>query len=172
MDALARIETEMAVLARRVESASRRSTTFREMDRASYLIARTLDVTGPSSVNELARVLGLDGSTVTRQVATMEARSQVSRRPHPDDGRVWVISLTAAGRRAMAKIGSIRRERFAESLSAWSESDVDTFSTLLQRFNADLAGADAGLEAINQKAMPTTRRGDHRQSIVSPRRTT
>src|SRR3954451_11163447 len=113
-EGLSRLETEMAVLSRRIEHTARSSTTFRDMDRAAYLIARTLDDRGPASVNEIARALSLDGSTVTRQLATMESRRQVTRKADPADGRSWVISLTAAGRKAMSSISALRRQRFAE----------------------------------------------------------
>ncbi|MCU1368417.1 MAG: MarR family transcriptional regulator, partial [Ilumatobacteraceae bacterium] len=138
-EALARLETEMVVLARRIENAARRSVTFRQMDRAAYLLARTLDRDGPASVNELARALGLDGSTVTRQVAAMEVRGQATRKAHPDDGRAWVISLTQAGRDEMDAISAVRRQRFGEYTADWAPADLEQFSRLLQRFNTSLA---------------------------------
>ena len=136
---LDRLETQMAVLARRIEHKARTTTTFREMDRAAYLIARTLDAGGPASLNEIARTLSLDGSTVTRQVAGMEARGQATRKIHPVDGRAWVISLTPAGRKTMEKITATRRERFSEWVADWAPADVDRFGELLQRFNEALA---------------------------------
>lgn len=138
---LDRLVAEMAVLARRIEHTARTSSTFREMDRAAYLIARTLDEGGPASLNEIARALSLDGSTVTRQVAGMEARGQVIRKIHPVDGRAWVISLTPAGRKAMEKITATRRQRFSEWTADWPAADVDKFGELLQRFNESLARA-------------------------------
>src|SRR5258708_1883308 len=87
-DALDLVETEMAVLARTLERLNRRSEIYRDLDRASYLIARTLETTGPVSINTLASVLGLDATTVTRQVATMEIAQLLRRRVDPDDGRV------------------------------------------------------------------------------------
>ena len=79
-DGLDLIETEMAVLARALEGMHRRSEIYRDLDRASYLLARTLDNTGPVSIKGLASVLGLDATTVTRQVATMEGSKCVVRR--------------------------------------------------------------------------------------------
>ncbi|MCU1397971.1 MAG: MarR family transcriptional regulator [Acidimicrobiales bacterium] len=172
----------MVVLARRIENAARRSVTFRQMDRAAYLIARTLDQGGPASVNELARVLGLDGSTVTRQVAAMEARQQAARKAHPDDGRAWLISLTPAGRDEMNAISAIRRQRFAEYTADWAPDDLDQFSRMLQRFNASLATAvsstagstdtEPGGHADGSSPPSSARRRvDHRQSVLPPRRT-
>jgi DNA-binding MarR family transcriptional regulator len=138
-ESLARLESEMLVLARRIESSARQSTMYVRMDRAAYVIARALDVSGPSSVNELARTLSLDGSTITRQVAAMEARRHAIRRADPDDGRAWVISLTASGRDEMRAISEARRQRFADSVADWRPVDVERFGLLLQRFNAAMA---------------------------------
>jgi DNA-binding MarR family transcriptional regulator len=170
-EGLDRLETQMAVLARRIEHTARQSTIFRQMDRAAYLIARTLDDGGPASVNEIAHVLSLDGSTVTRQVASMEARGQATRKVHPDDGRAWVISLTPSGRKKMETISAQRRVRFAHWLADWTQADLDAFGTLLQRFNDSLAKA-APLEPQPppEADRAANRRGDHRQSVLAPRR--
>src|ERR1700736_1455148 len=78
-DAIEVVETEMALLQRALERLARRSDIHRDLDRASYLLARTLEATGPISLNDLAGRLGLDATTVTRQVSTMEARGLVDR---------------------------------------------------------------------------------------------
>jgi DNA-binding MarR family transcriptional regulator len=179
-EALGRLESQMAVLGRRIENAQRHSTSYQKMDRAAYLIARTLEEMGTASVNELARTLALDGSTVTRQVAAMEARSSVQRKPHPDDGRAWVISLTTAGRREMNAISGARRKRFAVILAAWEPADIENLVTILTRFNESLGVAamttdDAtetdSLSSDSAAAQPRGRRSDHRQSVLPPRRT-
>ena len=168
-EGLDRLETEMAVLGRRIESTARESTIFRQMDRAAYLIARTLDDGGPASVNEIARVLSLDGSTVTRQVASMEARGQATRKIHPDDGRAWIISLTVSGRKAMGAISAQRRARFSEWLADWTQTDIDAFGTLLQRFNQSLAKV-APPDMRPPANADRTPRSEHRQSVLAPRR--
>jgi DNA-binding MarR family transcriptional regulator len=137
-EGLDRLEGEMLLLARRIESSARQSTLFKRMDRAAYLIARSLDADGPSTVVELARRLDLDASTVTRQVAAMEGRGQAARKVHPVDGRAWNIVLTAAGRKEMKAISERRHERFTEWVGDWSDGDVEQFSLLLQRFNASI----------------------------------
>jgi DNA-binding MarR family transcriptional regulator len=167
-DDMARVETEMAILGRRIENAARRSTTFRLMDRAAYLIARTLEEGGPASLNEIAKALSLDSSTVTRQVAAMEARGQATRKIHPDDGRAWVISVTPLGRKQMESISETRRSRFGSWLEAWSPADVASFGELLHRFNEALAGAPALNEP--QAASPKRHRVEHRQSVLPSRR--
>src|SRR6478609_8171947 len=103
-DALDRLESEMLAFVMRVENAARQSSMYERMERAAYRIARLLDAQGPSTVVEISRALELDPSTVTRQVAAMEARQQALRRVHPADRRAWQIDLTSAGRAEMASI--------------------------------------------------------------------
>lgn len=169
----------MVVLTRRIENAARRSTIHRRMDRAAYLIARTLDGSGPAGVNEIARRLSLDGSTITRQLAGMQERGYVDRQPHPDDGRAWVIDLTSSGRDEMRAVSTARRQRFATFLDGWSEADVGTLGELLERFNVSLASApEHPLADDSAVAVPsaehrrgTPLRSEHRRSVLpTPKR--
>ena len=138
-DALDVIETEMAVLVRTLERLNRRSDLHRDLDRASYLIARTLETVGPVSINELAATLGLDATTVTRQVATMQAAGLILRRTDPNDARVSLIRLSQPGRRTMRNVRSARKERIATLLGHWTESDRRELGRLLTRFNDELS---------------------------------
>ncbi len=126
----------------RVENAGRQSPMYERMERAAYRIARLLDVNGPSTVAEIARSLELDASTVTRQVAAMEARQQVVRRVHPEDRRAWQIDVTAAGRGEMSSITAQRRARFGRWVDGWSVDDVARFGELMGRFNDAVAATD------------------------------
>jgi len=137
-DAIGHLETEMAVLARRLEQAARRSATRFRLDRAGYLLARTIETEGPTSVNRLAQLLGLDGSTVTRQVATLTEKGFVTRRQDPSDGRSIVLTLTATGRREMEALRTARRRRLDETVADWPAEDVQTLATLLERLNTSL----------------------------------
>jgi DNA-binding MarR family transcriptional regulator len=137
-DALDLVETEMAVLSRALEGHHRRSEIYRDLDRASYLIARTLETTGPVSINGLASTLGLDATTVTRQVATMEAAQLILRRTNPDDGRVSLIRLSQRGRRTMRAVQRARKERLATLLGDWTPDDRRELARLLARFNGEL----------------------------------
>lgn len=138
-DGLDLIETELAVLTRTLEGMHRRLELYRELDRASYLMARTLDTTGPVSINRLASILGLDATTVTRQVATMEATKLVVRRSDPSDRRISLISLSPKGRRTMRAVQLARKERIASLLDDWTDDDRRQLGRLLARFNDDVS---------------------------------
>ncbi len=134
-DALDVVETEMALLQRALERLARRSAIHRDLDRASYLAARTLEATGPISLKALAAKLGVDASTMTRQIATMEAAGLLHRDADPDDGRVSLIELSSAGRRKMRIVQRARRERIQHLFAGWTEHEQLEFGQLLRRFN-------------------------------------
>ena len=133
--ALGRMETELAMLTRTLEGMSRRSTLYRDLDRASYVLARTLATEAPLSINGLAELVGLDATTVTRQVATMEAAGLVRRKHDPRDRRVSLVELTASGQRRMDAVRAAREQRIGDLVADWSVADRATFGRLLGRLN-------------------------------------
>ena len=90
------------------------------------------------SINRLASLLGLDATTVTRQVGTMEGTKLVVRRSDPDDGRISLISLSPQGRRKMRAVQLARNERIARLLEDWTEDDRRQLGRLLARFNDEV----------------------------------
>jgi DNA-binding MarR family transcriptional regulator len=129
------LETELAMLARTLEALGRRSEIHRRLDRAGYVLLRALTAGGSASISGVARRLGLDATTVTRQVATLERDGLVRRRRDESDARVCLVELTPAGRRRMESVRAARRERVASLVVDWSPSDVDRFGSLLGRLN-------------------------------------
>nr|WP_279591103.1 helix-turn-helix domain-containing protein [Modestobacter marinus] len=55
------------------------------------------DASGPARATDLVARLGMDMSTVSRQVASLVALGLVERVPHPGDGRVRPSSISAEG---------------------------------------------------------------------------
>lgn len=139
LDTLHRIETEMAVLARSLELLRRRSRIHRQMDRAGYLLLRTLDEAGPLPIHALAERVGLDASTVTRQVATLERNGFAGRRSDPTDRRCCIVVPSEHGRELMLEVQRQRRERFEGLLTGWSREDRAELGRLLERLNREIS---------------------------------
>jgi DNA-binding MarR family transcriptional regulator len=75
---------------------------------------------GELRVTELCDLLQLQQTAVTQLVKRTEDAGLIERRPSPDDGRVWLLRLTAAGEeRLMSVIAGLREEgdALAEALS-------------------------------------------------------
>ncbi|MFI1193985.1 MarR family winged helix-turn-helix transcriptional regulator [Micromonospora sp. NPDC020750] len=138
--ALARIETEVAMLMRLGEATRRATGTaeHRVLDRAAYVILRHLAVAGPQNVSALAARLNLDGSTVTRQVSAMQRDALIARSPDPTDGRGTVISPTSAGLHRMDAVRAARTRLYGDILADWTPGDRDTLADMLARLNEAL----------------------------------
>ncbi|TDP96660.1 MarR family winged helix-turn-helix transcriptional regulator [Labedaea rhizosphaerae] len=137
-DTLGVIEVAAAVLVRNFELLRRR-TPAPVLDRSEYLLLRTLDATGPADICGLAAALGLDPSTVGRQVAAMAGKSLVARRPSDTDRRRSIVSPTQAGLTAMETVRAERRAGTAELLAGWSDADLRTLAEMFTRYNRAVA---------------------------------
>jgi DNA-binding MarR family transcriptional regulator len=144
-DAISVIELELMKLVRNLETFGRRSSLFGRVDRAGYLAMLMLEKLGPVSTNELARVLSLDASTVTRQITVLERQGLVSRCTNPADRRSSTIVLTTAGRECMCEVQRDRRQRIDALFADWTEAERTGLGTALTRLNAALASTVARL---------------------------
>jgi DNA-binding MarR family transcriptional regulator len=138
-DSLEVIEVATAVLVRNFELLRRRSGIYTDLDRAEYLLLRTLDALGPADICTLAAGLGLDPSTAGRQVARMVSRGLVERTPAPTDRRRSVIAPTAQGLERMHEARVRRRDATEELLADWSEEDRVTLARMFTRYNRTVA---------------------------------
>jgi DNA-binding MarR family transcriptional regulator len=69
------------------------------------------------SQHELARLLGLEKSTVSRLVAGLVDRGWVSRERNPDNRRLYRLQLTHDGQAAARRIGKQLRAQHTQLLS-------------------------------------------------------
>ncbi|HET6352602.1 MAG TPA: MarR family winged helix-turn-helix transcriptional regulator [Coriobacteriia bacterium] len=78
--------------------------------------------------NEIAKALGVDKGTVSRNVATLVRRGLVTQRSSRYDSRACVVSLTPEGERLAAPIaqiteewcGAVSSELGSDGFSAWT----------------------------------------------------
>ena len=138
-DAIARLEVELAFLVRRLETNNRKR--GYPMERAQYLLLAQLEDRAKST-GEIAEALGLDHSTVVRQLAAVERLGFAERRPHPRDGRSVLVGMTVSGAAAFAQMRAERRARLSLVLADWGEGEQERFGALLGRFNAALVAND------------------------------
>lgn len=136
---VAAIEVQTAVLVRNLEMLQRRSDFYVEVDRAGYLILRVLESTGPLDIGALSARLGLDPSTVGRQIGAVRAAGMVDKSPDPRDQRRMVVAATEAGRQAMRAVRDRRRRGTAEILHDWSAEDLQTLADMFTRYNETVA---------------------------------
>lgn len=134
------LQHEVAVFARRAEQTRLGGVgqVRNSMDRAAYLLLNRLDKEGPMGVKALAASMGIDSSTVTRQVAPLVDTGLVKRTSHPEDGRAVVLQLSPRGQSRLDEVRSSRRQLMAELTEDWEPEEREAFCTLLTRFNSAL----------------------------------
>jgi DNA-binding MarR family transcriptional regulator len=137
-DAIGVIELELIKLVRHLDTFGRRSSLYVRVDRAGYLAMRMLDGFGPVTANALAQSLGLDASTVTRQITALECQGFVERCANPADGRSSTIVLTPAGRQSMREVEHQRRRHIEALVSDWEDAGQTDLGVALTRLNAAL----------------------------------
>jgi DNA-binding MarR family transcriptional regulator len=130
------IEQQMTVLLRRVQRIHI-STSSGEMDldRSAYGIMARLADDGPQRLGALASAFGLDPSTITRQVQSLEQADLATRTTDPSDRRASILALTDEGREALERTRDHRRERLNAVLENWPDPDREEFGRLLAKFN-------------------------------------
>ncbi|MGW1837112.1 MarR family winged helix-turn-helix transcriptional regulator [Streptomyces sp. BBFR2] len=139
------LQHQVAVFARRAEQSRLGGVgqARNSMDRAAYLLLNRLDQEGPMGVKALAAGMGIDSSTVTRQVAPLVEAGLVSRATHPEDGRAVVLQLSERGRARLDEVRASRRALMELVTEEWTEEERAVFCTLLTRFNVSLAAVTA-----------------------------
>ncbi|MGY1830557.1 MarR family winged helix-turn-helix transcriptional regulator [Geodermatophilus sp. SYSU D01180] len=145
-ESFVRLEREIGLLLRRSRAISARLARelHPDLDGAAYGLLALLADAGPLRASDLVTRLGLDKSTVSRQVASLVALGMVDREPDPADGRAQVLTPSPEGAARLARIREARRERWEADLSGWPAEDVAQLGELLARFNRLGEAREAG----------------------------
>ena len=104
------------------------------LDRALFRPLVVVERLGPIGVVDLAARVGLDYTTVSRQIAKLESLGLLVRRASPTDGRVREAVVTEKGK-ALTDLLDAARERMARKIFAnWEEQEVADLVRLMCRF--------------------------------------
>jgi len=108
------------------------------LDRALFPLLVMVERLGPIGVVDLADRVGRDYTTVSRQIAKLEALGLVERRGGAADRRVREATITPNGK-AMTELVDKARERVGRRVFArWSERDINELVRLMRRFANDI----------------------------------
>jgi DNA-binding MarR family transcriptional regulator len=143
-----RLQYQVAVFARRVEQVrfGGLGSVRNSMDRATFLVLTRLARESPMGVKALAQSMGVDSSTVTRQVAPLVENGLVERVPNPADGRAVLLDLSPRGRARLDELRRSRGDLMREMLSDWPDEEREAFTDLLTKFNLSMRAYRATTE--------------------------
>jgi DNA-binding MarR family transcriptional regulator len=136
---LSRVELQLALLLRRAErTGAVRAGHAPALERSGYLLLQVLGTAGPLGINALAERQGLDASTVTRQVVSLEKAGFARRNRDPHDGRAVQVEATPSGAAQLERERTRRSAMYDEILADWSPAERALLAGLLERLNQDL----------------------------------
>jgi len=104
---------------------------------------------GPATLGQLAEANGVDAPYATLIVDKLEAHGLVERRPHPEDRRRKLVTLTDAGHEAIATADSILL-RPPPAMGTLPADELEQLTGLLTR----LLDADADVHAAGRSEDP------------------
>lgn len=112
-----------------------------KLDRALFPLLSRIGHSHPIGVVELANLVGRDHSTVSRQVAKLEALGLVARRAATGDQRVRLLEPSAAGWTMLDQFATTRRRFVSERLGGWTDEEQSKLLDLLKRLSASISAA-------------------------------
>jgi DNA-binding MarR family transcriptional regulator len=107
----------------------------RPLERAAYGLLSRIASGGPERLSALAAGICVDLSTVSRQVAALEAEGLVRRTPDPTDRRASLIEATETGAEVFAQNRSKWLGALRELLADWTSAERQEFARLFARLS-------------------------------------
>jgi DNA-binding MarR family transcriptional regulator len=116
------------------------------LDRADYVALARIEEAQPIRPTELAELVGIDLSAVSRQVRDLVDSGLVTRSRDASDHRACHLRLTDEGRVLLARVRQARQGAARRLLAGWSGPDQAALARLVGRLTDDietLVAADA-----------------------------
>jgi DNA-binding MarR family transcriptional regulator len=120
----------LGLLVRRVRSAA--PSESREVSWTQMAVIRRLDIEGPATTADLARIEGVKPQSMGATVAALEAMGIVARKPHPTDGRQMNIALTEKGTRMRKDARIAKQTWLAEAIAKLDTSEQKNLPALTE----------------------------------------
>lgn len=141
VDALREVETEMAVLLRRLRRviSERARAVHPELQASSYLMLSYIRENGPLRASAMCAVFDIDKGAISRQVQHLIDLGLVDRQPDPDDGRATLLSISEEGERRLEAVADGRRKQIDEQLEDWTVEDLTGFAATVRRYTDALS---------------------------------
>jgi DNA-binding MarR family transcriptional regulator len=97
---------------------------------------------GNPSMQQVAEELGMDITTFSRQVKSLEGKGLVVRCVSPDDRRVSLLGLTHVGEEVMGRVDRYMTDRIERIFSCMTAFERETVVSSLGLLNSALAKTD------------------------------
>ena len=117
---------------------------------SGWAIITMLTREGEQRVSDLAGLLDVDQSTVSRQLKPLYAEGLVSRTVDPADRRSTIVATTKAGKAVYDSVRSRWLDDLTWFMRDWSADDRSLLGDLTERFSAEIDQGRAGLQRLEE----------------------
>lgn len=94
------------------------------------------------SMQTIADALGMDITTFSRQIGTLEKKNMITRTPNHKDRRIYILSLTKTGLKLVQTINNNIATTMEKSLSSMNDFERETVIRSMQLLNDRLKSID------------------------------
>ncbi|NDZ95262.1 winged helix-turn-helix transcriptional regulator [Streptomyces sp. SID6673] len=134
-DPITDLESELVDIWRRgrIQIRDRVRAIHPKLDPTCYPLLVLLSRNDAVPMSALLGELGLEKSTLTRQIDSVVRLGLVERHPDPDDARARVVAMTDTGRARFDDVTLAALAEWRDQLSRWDPDDVRQLAHLLRR---------------------------------------
>ena len=104
-----------------------------QLEPALMFVLHQVQANGSLRVSELATCMGLDTSTASRHVRSLEDGGYLARTGDPGDRRASRVRVTPKGRGALTRAMRARAAMVDRAIAGWPDKDRATLATLMTR---------------------------------------
>ncbi|MEP6652771.1 MAG: MarR family winged helix-turn-helix transcriptional regulator [Myxococcales bacterium] len=106
-------------------------------------VARSDQAKDQSTIGSLSTALGVDISTMSRNVSVLERNGYLARLRSTDDGRIVHVRLTPRGKKALTNLQCGERDVLADVYEAIPPAEREKVLQALESLRASLIGSNA-----------------------------
>ncbi|MEU4097637.1 MarR family transcriptional regulator [Streptomyces sp. NPDC026673] len=128
------IQRELTAFARRARHKAVQL--HRELTLPAHSMLEHMHRNGSCHAADLAAHFMLDKSTISRQIAMLEAEGMIMRETDPDDHRRQILKASEKGLDQLKEANRQRRSSFRERFTDWDDADLAQLAVYLRRYNA------------------------------------
>ncbi|MBD0860650.1 MarR family transcriptional regulator [Gordonia sp. zg691] len=134
-DVISGLESELTDFWRRgrIRTRVRARAIDNRLDPSCYPLITVLARHNSMPMSELVTAVGMEKSTVTRQIDALVRLGLAERHPDPRDARARVVTLTDHGRERIDAVVASAVIDWRARLAQWDPEDIRTLTTLLHR---------------------------------------
>jgi DNA-binding MarR family transcriptional regulator len=105
---------------------------------SQFHLLKLLSIRGSHQVREVADFLGMSTAAASKNITKLEGLGLLERNRSEGDRRATELSITPKGRRTVLSYEELKAARLYPLLTEFSESELEEFTRLLERFSVRL----------------------------------